>query len=339
MAVNAVMRMWSAEERPPEIADRLREIAARRPAVKETLDLWLNPPALPVEEAAIAENMRQTQERHEREMAESDASWRTFVEDLRSNPAQLRWIRAPTPELIDGRIYNLWQLVDGLAGSSMRHAGGDLRSVIPVLRREVVVELTSAFRQHWRQWTPTPPAERPTETRSARSPADLVGLLGVAVEAYDRPEWANQLSADEARLATLYAALEINGFPVWLPQLAAAQPDAVRESLLRCSLGEWNRNQAEPFECVFDDLARSDASVCALVAPALLAGFQASPPPSKRILETVVKIIDKGCVDRPAVAATMLADFRNETQVDRRAICLACAFGASAASLTSSSAA
>ena len=53
----------------------------------------------------------------------------------------------------------------------------------------------------------------------------------MTLEAKTRERWAEELTSDEATLAAGYATLEINGFPSWLADLAAAKPQEVRAVL------------------------------------------------------------------------------------------------------------
>lgn len=52
------------------------------------------------------------------------------------------------------------------------------------------------------------------------------GLTGLAAEAQS-PGWATRLTQGEARTAAAYATIELNGFPAWLDDLAAAHPSIV----------------------------------------------------------------------------------------------------------------
>jgi hypothetical protein len=53
----------------------------------------------------------------------------------------------------------------------------------------------------------------------------ITGLVGLAIEAHERPGWARNLSDQEAQRACRYALCELNGFPDWAPDLLAAHPE------------------------------------------------------------------------------------------------------------------
>ena len=98
---------------------------------------------------------------------------------------------------------------------------------------------------HWRNNAPLLRSQRDANERNTVSWVDLMGLAGVSLEAADLKGWVDKLSPLEATRAAGYATLEINGFPRWLPELAAARPQEVRAVLI----GE-----------IVDDTTRTDLS-------------------------------------------------------------------------------
>ncbi len=332
LAVNAAMQIWRDNGQPAAILAPLEKIAEARQLVAETLAAWTNPPPAPPAESAILDEMRAMNERHAEKAAASDASWRSFVENLRAAPGQLRSCRAPEREGVDARLLHLWQLTEKLRGGQSRYSDADPSSLTPLLGEAVVAEFSAALRQQWRLWSPTPKVDRPEETKNTLNAADLLGLMGVSVEARSNPSWAERLSDAEARAAAFYATLENDGLPDWISALAEAKPGAVREALLHCCFGEWAREDSSPFQGALDDLARAGDSVCSLVAPAIFERLRAAPPPSVRILKAAIAILRQGLDDAEGFGSAMLALFREEADVDKRVLYLEAAFATNAAS-------
>jgi len=54
----------------------------------------------------------------------------------------------------------------------------------------------------------------------------ITGLIGLAIEARERPGWAHKLSAQDTQRACRYALCELNGFPDRAPDLLTAHPEA-----------------------------------------------------------------------------------------------------------------
>lgn len=102
------------------------------------------------------------------------------------------------------------------------------------------------------------------------------------------------MNADDARRATRYAVNELNGFPDWFTSLAAAHPDAVREILAECVVGEWaypsDRSQA--FD-VLADLAWIGGSLGALVVETLLDLLRHGDPANLDILTFALSVLLK----------------------------------------------
>ena len=328
LAANATMRIWHDSGRPDGIIDALRTAAESRAAVAAAIADWVAPPPPSAEQAEMEAKIRAHDAERDREEREAAESWRSFLANLRADPKQLRSCALPTADTADWRIGSLWRIVDGLNGSRTRHSDGDLAPLVPIAGPQVVAEFAQALRGQWRAWSPLPRSERPDGEKNIVLTADLIGLLGVSVEALADPRWAWRLSEAEAHAAAIYATLEINGFPSWMEQLATARPVAAREALLRCCVGEWRRNDAGPLHGALDDLARSSPALCSLVGDALLDRLRRDPPPDARVLEPAVEVARKGCSDQMALSSAMLELFRAETSVDRRTIYLKAAFAA-----------
>lgn len=70
-----------------------------------------------------------------------------------------------------------------------------------------------------------------------------VGLTGLNAAWDDNDLNIERLSDEDVKLATRYAMREVNGFPPWLPQLAAKRPDAVGAVFAESVIGEWSSRE------------------------------------------------------------------------------------------------
>jgi hypothetical protein len=326
LAVNAAMRIARDAGGFAETAAALGAAAKARPGVAEELAKWTDPPPPPPADALISLQIQEMNEQAKRKADEFDASWRVFIEDLRARPQQLRTCRPPSAEGVDARLAQIWHLADRLRGTDGRFSEGDLEGLRPALGDELLAEFSDALSSQWRLWTPTPKAERAPEDQNRLGAADLIGLLGVSVEARSDPGWATRLTPQEATAATLYATLDINGFPDWLAQLSVAQPIAAREALLRCCFGDWRRDDRTPFQGVLYDLSRAGGAACELVSAEILERIASDPPPSLRVLEAAVRVAQLGRKGPRDIAATFIDLFEREAELDSRAIFIAAAF-------------
>jgi hypothetical protein len=104
LAVNAAIYVWEQAGRPEVVRERIENAAAADPAMHEAYNDFARPrppnPAL----AESERSLRELQERNATARAESDRSWRAFVDKLRADPDQLRHLNPATAEGIDGFI-------------------------------------------------------------------------------------------------------------------------------------------------------------------------------------------------------------------------------------------
>src|ERR1700722_16889631 len=123
---------------------------------------------------------------------------------------------------------------------------------------------------------------------------DLMGLAGVSLEARNRPRWVDKLSEDEAVRAAAYATLELNGYPPWLPALAAAKPDEVRRVLLGEFLADLREAEPKSRNEVLERLARAETPVVELVADGVFETLAWWNDPPASALEPMLSIVMRG---------------------------------------------
>ena len=261
--------------------------------MQQTYDIWLNPPPPSAEWIDLEKDMERNRKLREAEHAARDRSWLDFVAELKNDPNQLRQIR-PTADSIDRRLYSLWELLCGTIDANTHFAIDSVSPLEPMLGKEVALALQDALIQYWRLWQP--------QLKSAKSPnglnqirnMDLMGLAGVSLEARNRPRWADKLSEDEAVRAAAYATLELNGYPPWLPALAAAKPDEVRQVLLGEFLAELREAEPKTRYEVLERLAWAETPVVELVADGVFETLAWWSDPPASALEPMLSIVMRG---------------------------------------------
>lgn len=100
---------------------------------------------------------------------------------------------------------------------------------------ELVPVFVRGYRAFWRKHDVAIPPPGQTQTPVAA----LAGLAGVGLDCADGLDWTT-LTAREATLAATYALYEINGLPVWFPDLLAAQQEVARGVLAQAVGQEWD---------------------------------------------------------------------------------------------------
>jgi hypothetical protein len=202
--------------------------------------------------------------------AERRAGWSKFTKEVREHPD-----RAFSDTRINTTAWDLWQVMRG-AGDTGVESGWNR----PFLEREFGVDIANrlkqALRPIWRRDRPTLPHERPADQRNVTLVRWGMGNTALSAEAEDAG-WAARLSAQEAALASCYVPIELNRFPAWLPDLAAAHPEPVRVILMQL-IDDELRHVHDP-KChplTLQHLEYADETIQALVLPHLAVWLQAN---------------------------------------------------------------
>ena len=261
------------------------------------------------------------------------AQWVEFIKRLRENPGQLREIPAPTAEGVDARLYHLWQLL-WEAVDTNRYAINMVAPLEPMLGAEVTAALRDALIKFWRQWRPKPKSERSPGERNRIASLDCMGVAGISLEAATNPRWAEQLSSEDARRATIYGTLEINGFPSWFAGLADAKPDEVREVLAREALAEIGDPEPRTRYEVLEDVARAGAGVAELIASALFAALKQRDDIPIAALTPMLRIMVEGLGTKRTGFVSLAIKRSQVAETSLAALYLASAFGIDADAAT-----
>ncbi|RMT14482.1 hypothetical protein ALP52_05973 [Pseudomonas amygdali pv. mori] len=220
----ALTRAFSLYRDSGERADILEPIAAAcvgNHELETLLEHLINPPqVLPHAWMVQQERLRRNSAR------------RTLVREGRKRQsrdrlqAEMTLIRFP---LVPGQLNDYQRyLLEHLNRSSNGSSNWSEKTWLD-LTPEFGEDVAAAFRDgavgFWRNYEPVLRSEGAAENSTPYSV--ILGLVGLSIEAREDANWLESISHDVAVLATRYAFHELNGFPVWLPDLYQAHPDAV----------------------------------------------------------------------------------------------------------------
>lgn len=327
VAANSSMRLWRQGVMGAEALERLKAIGSRHPEVAAVANEWMAPREAPDGVTAQRERIRRTSEANAIAAAQRDKSWLEFAARLRADPNQLRRLPPPTAEGIDARLYNLWRLISALGSNQNRYAVSDLSALVPILGQDVVNALEDAFVAFWRRWTPTLRSERTSDKRNTISTQDCTGIVGVTLEATRNPDWAKALPDDDAEKATIYATLELNGFPQWMEALVAAKPDVARRVLLRAVAPDLQSDDPQQAVRLVDDISRGSQNLVSLLASDmfdLIRGGREIPPNS---IGQVIRIVVRGYPDRALIGELFKQRISEARTPAQKALWLSALFG------------
>jgi len=329
LAVNAAMQIWREAGEPADLLARIEAVARAEPVMTEALESWTRPRAQSTEHIEQGRQFKEMEDRMAREQALRDKSWVDFLAELRRNPEQLRQLRPPSAEGVDARLYHLWELLHKSVKPNMGYAIDSVASLEPMLGPELTAAVRDRLIEHWRAWRPQLKSVRESSKRNQIRSIDCMGITGVTLEARLRERWSEGLSSDDATLATVYATIEITGFPWWLTNLALARPEEVRAVLRAEIAAELDDPEPRPRYEMVDGISRSDGSVMELMAPILLEEIERRPDLPPVALLPMLEAISRGLRDgRRRFSELVLDRFNNNANVRERALYLSAAFGA-----------
>ncbi len=335
LAINTVMAIWRDAGSPDALRKRISTVAKADPAMMAALDGWLNP-TQPSPEFTRQENeLRRLERRNTLERAKRDKSWVDFAARLRSNLAEMRNLRPTTAESTDSRLHALWHLLSQAVNAEGRFALDSVAPLEPMIGQEAAEGFRLGLIAHWRAWTPWVRSAREGAKLNEIRPFDCMGLVGISLEAKSQPGWAATLSSDDARRAVEYATLELNGFPVWLADLARAKPDDVRVVLSHEVLAELNRPSDAPRFGVLQDIARGDKVIAKLMAPFVLAEIEARPNLATEVLSLALDIVLRGgTAERNGLKTLVLERFDRASDAAQSSLYIGTAFAIDGAAAT-----
>jgi len=173
----------------------------------------------------------------------------------------------------------------------------------------------------WQEFVPLLPHEKPISLQTDHRV--IVGLAGLQAAFSENELDFKQLSEDDARLAVRYAVNELNGFPLWLPELAKQHPLAVRDVLTECIRGEWQFDaKREHVHEVLSVLAWHGEGLLPLVRDSMIAQIQAGDPLNASVLETALTLLLKDSDLSAATLAGIAADRITQYSTDSRGFML-----------------
>jgi len=159
-----------------------------------------------------------------RREAKDRASWIIFWREVADNPDT-----AFNEDKKENTVWNLWQAMSQ-DGEESRASGWSRKFIETYFDRAMADRLRLTLMGQWRNDCPTLASERSANEKNSFLVRWQLGLAAIYAESED-PKWVTKLTHEEAKLATRFAPIELNGFPLWMGALADAHPKAIIDIL------------------------------------------------------------------------------------------------------------
>ena len=290
LAMNAALEVWERAGSAEAVRSRIAAAAGADAEMQGAYTEWMTPRVKSPEEVQSEKELERAQRANKTKRAKQERSWIDFVAGLRSDPGRLRQLQPTTSTGVDGRLYDLWQLLQQATRQNSHFGISSVGPIAEIAGDEVARAFSEGLAIVWRAWTPTLRSARKPGERNEIGNVDCMCLAGVSIEAASRADWSDRFTEVEAARATEYATLEINGLPDWLEVLAAKWPRVVEDILAKEVISDLERPEpAETHSRTLEDISRGGDTVLRLMAPALLRELVARPEIKRSALRPLLR--------------------------------------------------
>lgn len=337
LAINAALGLWFNEgQQDVALKARIAAVAATDSGMQAAYTEWMTPRVKSAEEIKSEEELAESMRAGKQARAEREQSWVDFVTEMRADPVKLQKLLPTAPNTVDGRVYDLWQLLRQAVRGSSHYAIDTVAPIAEIAGQEVATAFADRLAEIWRSWKPTLHSERPPNERNQIGMIDCMCIAGVSIEAASRPSWAAQLTVEQAVRAAEYATLEINGFPDWIGALVAAWSAAVEQVLAKEAGSDLDNPTPGVHYQTLEDIYRGPEIFARLMSPALWRELQARPGLNPLALRPLLPILVRGLpeVDKGDLYTLVLHRFQDTDDAQVSAQYLGAAYAINAKGAT-----
>lgn len=338
LAINAALALWARADHPEALKARIALVAgagSEMQAAYTAYTEWMSPRVKTAEEIQSELELAEVLLKNDGDRFEQEKSWGDFIAGMRADPEQLRCPQTTTPDGVDGRLYDLWQLLNQATRRNSRYGIDNVVPIAEIAGPEVAAALAEGLSKVWREWKPTLRSARAPNERNQIGMIDCMCIAGVSIEAASRGDWASRLTEEQATRAAEYATLEINGLPEWTAALVSTWPAAVEKVLAQEVASDLDNPTPGIHYQALENVARGDESLARLMAPTLWREMQARRDLTQLALRPMLSVLTLGLPEseKQAFYALEIDRFRttDDPQVSAQYLGAACAINASGA--------
>ena len=271
VALHALINLWHHRGQDVTELDSFRSLIKGDLNLERRLEERTRPQEPDEETIQIELQAQQQQKENDKREAERLKGWQKWRDELLSNPAD-----AFSPDKQKQTISSIFSWLSAFKQTNSRYNIWDKNALIQAFNSDIADFAEIAFRSIWRTKKPKLWSERPADGKNGMTYDWIYGLNGVSSEAIT-PDWTASLSSDEARTATRYACIEMNGFAPFISDLAISHPKEVEEVVsgeVSAELTEGSEHHSLP---TLQNLTHADVNVKQLLIPHLLTELKSFP--------------------------------------------------------------
>lgn len=271
LALQALIQLWAYHGRVEDELSELFEAVSDNPELRDELARRTAPPKPDAEHEKWQRDERRHRIVREGRERQRLAGWEQWRSGLLSDPdAAFASVR------VAQTVNNLYRWLQQNQTDHGRWNVWNFEALQRAFGPEIADRAATAFQATWRGNPAIVRSQRPPEERDSISWSWAEGLTGLAAETM-KPNWASHLSPEDARIAAAYATIELNGFPGWLSELAAAHPAIVDEVIGGELSAELAGEREYMHLSVLQDLSHAEIDIKRLLSHRLLTAIQNWP--------------------------------------------------------------
>ena len=313
VALSAAFQAYILMGRDASARKRLKEAASGNQEIVDQLGLFLHPPK---SDDAITQETRKWQHQATTRARKERENLRKSREYIVQN---LQFVRDPgfaDANAVSTTQWYLYHRTRDKADQKGKWTTGSWRSLIPDFGEETARAYRDGAILHWRRAIPQLLSEGATPNTTTAS--TVFGLAGLAIDARETPNWAENLMPNDVVRAWRFASHELNGFPEWLPRLHAAHSRVLANLLMAELAYEVSAETDEGMHYIIDDLAWSGTWAWPALGPRIFALLRVQEPRNAQTLNKLLRMALHSGVQDGDVAA--LARSRIEDPETRHAV-------------------
>ena len=316
VALFALLHLWARDGRPEGGLEVLKLAVADDSELSAIILDWAKPPEIDPRHRRWERQSKKRKCIAQAREQQRLERWKVWRSQLLADPDTAFGMekRAVT-------LNNLYHWLRAAGGQTGRYNVWNTVRLTEAFGADIAQRTAEAMRCEWRNSSLALWSEKLADQRNTTTHKSIMELCGLAAES-QIAGWASKLTPDQARLATRYSMLELNGFSPFILDLIQAQPKEVEEVIGTEIIAELSVGEDHNHLPILQDVSYSHIDLKRLIAPRLLAALVEGPLSFSQNAEAnwaahvdrVLSILDQATIgeDRLRVGAECARRFEDD---------------------------
>ena len=225
VALSLCWQLYKENNNEPSMLASIKKAIKDTPILEARLSAYLNPVKSETELSHDAEALKWKQRDALNKKRKAEEK-KQLLKDLNRKENDIKTMSPDMDSELLNLVFSLLRSVQELDTGSHRYSHDNCEELVHEFGKKVTGSFIAGAVGFWRQSAANISAKS-SRNHGHTQYTTMLGMTGIAMEAKLNASWTSTLSSEEAKLATIYALHEINGFPKWLPTLYRDFPNEV----------------------------------------------------------------------------------------------------------------